>query len=229
MLDWLSVHPQPPRMGLDNIQMHKPGRHESLGNAYAATGLPTLKKKACLDAIKDKTAWDRKVDSDTEADAADRVYWRGDWVDVRDTVSKWGLGQILEVAEGRVLVHYDGWAVRWVTRLLPLCCSSSAIPCVLMPALPPPPLPPFLFVPDGVGVGVGVVFDRTSGWMCRARVWRRVASTPPQWIGRTGTELSDPKQHPPRRCPPAHHNRSSSSRLVPRLRRLPQCPHRARG
>ncbi len=47
------------------------------------------------------------------ADLGDRTFLRFEWVDIKDTVNKWCLGQVVEVAEGRVCVHYDGWPSKW--------------------------------------------------------------------------------------------------------------------
>jgi len=125
MLTWLHLHPQPPRMGEQQIVMYKPGRPESLASSYQATGLPTNKKKDLLDDIKEgrplNPAQNKPVApiaaitiaDDSDADLGDRQFMRLEWVDVRDLVNKWCLGQIVEVAEGRVLVHYEGWPSKW--------------------------------------------------------------------------------------------------------------------
>ena len=128
MLDWLFMHANPPRQadlvlaggGVapvgaagTGIQMHKPHRHEKLAPSYGPTGISTVRKKAALDAIKDGLALEKLLEPETEADAGDRTWTRLEWVDIRDTVSKWCLGQIVDVAEGRVLAHYDGWPSKW--------------------------------------------------------------------------------------------------------------------
>jgi len=112
MLDWLLLHPNPPRTG-EGMQMHKPNRHESLGSSYGPTGISTIKKKAALDAIKDGMQLEKLLEPETDADLGDRTFTRLEWVDIRDTVNKWCLGQIVDLAEGRVLVHYDGWPSKW--------------------------------------------------------------------------------------------------------------------
>ena len=37
----------------------------------------------------------------------------GDYIDAKDTVSQWCLGQITEVSDSRIKIHFDGWASRW--------------------------------------------------------------------------------------------------------------------
>jgi hypothetical protein len=68
MLDWLVLHPNPPRAG-EGMQMHKPNRHESLGSSYGPTGLSTIKKKQALDAIKDGQPLEQLLEPETEAGA----------------------------------------------------------------------------------------------------------------------------------------------------------------
>ena len=40
-------------------------------------------------------------------------YEVGQWVDVKDTIDQWLEGQILQVRDNYVYVHYNGWGTRW--------------------------------------------------------------------------------------------------------------------
>jgi hypothetical protein len=51
--------------------------------------------------------------TDSDEDLEDRVFEKGQWVDCCDSVKKWLEAQVVEVGEGEVLVHYDGWHSRW--------------------------------------------------------------------------------------------------------------------
>ncbi|KDO32968.1 hypothetical protein SPRG_02660 [Saprolegnia parasitica CBS 223.65] len=44
---------------------------------------------------------------------ARRVFYVGQWLDVKDTVNQWLEGTVLELSATHVLVHYHGWPTRW--------------------------------------------------------------------------------------------------------------------
>jgi hypothetical protein len=37
----------------------------------------------------------------------------GDWVDARDTVNKWCVGQVLSISDRTVRIHYKGWSAQY--------------------------------------------------------------------------------------------------------------------
>ena len=37
----------------------------------------------------------------------------GQWVDVKDTIDQWLEAEVINVREGKVLIHYNGWGSRW--------------------------------------------------------------------------------------------------------------------
>lgn len=39
----------------------------------------------------------------------------GRYIDARDSVNAWCLGEIVEVTENSIKVHFDGWSARWDT------------------------------------------------------------------------------------------------------------------
>ena len=40
-------------------------------------------------------------------------YDEGRYIDAQDTVNTWCLGQVVQVIEKTVRVHYDGWSSKW--------------------------------------------------------------------------------------------------------------------
>jgi hypothetical protein len=42
-----------------------------------------------------------------------RRFFVGQWIDVKDTVNQWLECTIMDIANGKVLVHYHGWPSRW--------------------------------------------------------------------------------------------------------------------
>lgn len=37
----------------------------------------------------------------------------GQWVDVKDTINQWLEAQVVDISNGKVYVHYNGWGTRW--------------------------------------------------------------------------------------------------------------------
>lgn len=42
-----------------------------------------------------------------------RRFFVGQWIDVKDTVNQWLECTVMDIADGKVLVHYHGWPTRW--------------------------------------------------------------------------------------------------------------------
>ncbi|RLN31289.1 hypothetical protein BBJ28_00018843 [Nothophytophthora sp. Chile5] len=42
-----------------------------------------------------------------------RQFFVGQWLDVKDTVNQWLESTVMDIADGKVLVHYHGWPTRW--------------------------------------------------------------------------------------------------------------------
>ncbi|CAH0481247.1 unnamed protein product [Peronospora belbahrii] len=42
-----------------------------------------------------------------------RQFFIGQWLDVKDTVNQWLEATIMDIANGKMLVHYHGWPTRW--------------------------------------------------------------------------------------------------------------------
>ncbi|KAG2521788.1 hypothetical protein BBO99_00005627 [Phytophthora kernoviae] len=42
-----------------------------------------------------------------------RQFFVGQWLDVKDTVNQWLESTVMDIAGGKVLVHYHGWPTRW--------------------------------------------------------------------------------------------------------------------
>lgn len=42
-----------------------------------------------------------------------RRFFVGQWIDVKDTVNQWLECTVMDIANGKVLVHYHGWPTRW--------------------------------------------------------------------------------------------------------------------
>ncbi|RMX64235.1 hypothetical protein KXD40_008324 [Peronospora effusa] len=42
-----------------------------------------------------------------------RQFFVGQWLDVKDTVNQWLEATVMDIADGKVLVHYHGWPTRW--------------------------------------------------------------------------------------------------------------------
>jgi hypothetical protein len=42
-----------------------------------------------------------------------RKLFKGQWVDVKDTIEQWLEAQVIDVKENKVYVHYNGWGTRW--------------------------------------------------------------------------------------------------------------------
>ena len=35
------------------------------------------------------------------------------WVDVKDTIDQWLEAQIINIADDKIFIHYNGWGSRW--------------------------------------------------------------------------------------------------------------------
>eukprot|EP00347_Sterkiella_histriomuscorum_P000368 403376132 len=46
-------------------------------------------------------------------DLENRKFEIGQWVDVKDTIDQWLEGQIIDIKENQVFIHYNGWGSRW--------------------------------------------------------------------------------------------------------------------
>ncbi|KAI9909544.1 hypothetical protein PsorP6_014482 [Peronosclerospora sorghi] len=42
-----------------------------------------------------------------------RQFFVGQWLDVKDTVNQWLESTVMDIADGKILVHYHGWPTRW--------------------------------------------------------------------------------------------------------------------
>ncbi|OWZ20890.1 Ubiquitin family protein [Phytophthora megakarya] len=42
-----------------------------------------------------------------------RQFFIGQWLDVKDTVNQWLESTVMDIADGKVLIHYHGWPARW--------------------------------------------------------------------------------------------------------------------
>jgi hypothetical protein len=42
-----------------------------------------------------------------------RKLYKGQWVDVKDTIDQWLEAQIIDVKDNKVYIHYNGWGTRW--------------------------------------------------------------------------------------------------------------------
>jgi hypothetical protein len=42
-----------------------------------------------------------------------RYFVKGQWVDVKDTIDQWLEAQVIDLREGQVYLHYNGWGTRW--------------------------------------------------------------------------------------------------------------------
>lgn len=42
-----------------------------------------------------------------------RKLFKGQWIDVKDTIEQWLEAQVIDVKDNRVYVHYNGWGTRW--------------------------------------------------------------------------------------------------------------------
>jgi hypothetical protein len=42
-----------------------------------------------------------------------RQFFIGQWLDVKDTVNQWLESTVMDIADGKVLIHYHGWPTRW--------------------------------------------------------------------------------------------------------------------
>lgn len=47
------------------------------------------------------------------ARSAQRQFFVGQWLDVKDTVDQWLEATVLDINDGKVLIHYNGWPSRW--------------------------------------------------------------------------------------------------------------------
>jgi len=116
LLDWLTLYPQAPRVNQPQIMLHKPGQagwRQGDEGYLLPTGLTPQRKKQCLEVLKEGKALDQDDCEDSDEDLNDRVLQLGEWIDVRDTVNKWCCGNIVEVKDKKVYIHYNGWSEKW--------------------------------------------------------------------------------------------------------------------
>ncbi|KAG7394591.1 hypothetical protein PHYBOEH_004977 [Phytophthora boehmeriae] len=49
----------------------------------------------------------------TAVQRGQRQFFVGQWLDVKDTVNQWLESTVMDIADGKVLIHYHGWPTRW--------------------------------------------------------------------------------------------------------------------
>jgi len=121
VIDWVAAFPNQPGHMDPGISLHKPGRgsshHISMwvpSRGFTQQfGLSGKKKRAVLELIRESKEVDKADASDSDEDLSERVFTPNQMVDCKDTASKWLISKVLEVKEGAVLVHYEGWSSKW--------------------------------------------------------------------------------------------------------------------
>jgi len=156
LIEWLTAYPNPPTHMDTNIAMYKPGKggHHvsmmwSMNRGFGPQGLSGKKKKAVLELIRDGKEIDKSDASDSDEDLSERVFTVNQKVDCKDTASKWLISTVVEVKEGMVFVHYDGWSNKWDEWL-----ESDSPRIAKLNRYTNPPLPP-AEVAGGNGGGEG--------------------------------------------------------------------------
>lgn len=46
-------------------------------------------------------------------DFSERKLEIGQWIDIKDTIDQWLEGEVIDINETQVFVHYNGWGRRW--------------------------------------------------------------------------------------------------------------------
>jgi hypothetical protein len=76
-------------------------------------------------------------------------YEKGDIVEARDKFNKWYTAEILDIAEGKVFIHYQGWPSKWDEwipnsesgdRLAPVLTNTNGQPFSKPPLVPAAPV-----------------------------------------------------------------------------------------
>jgi hypothetical protein len=119
LIEWVNAFPQQPgHMDQNSIMLHKPGKGShmnvwSRGYGGQSFTLPGKRKKLTLELIRDDKEIDKADASDSDEDLSERVFVLNQLVDCKDTASKWLISKVLEVKEGSVYIHYEGWSNKW--------------------------------------------------------------------------------------------------------------------
>jgi len=126
IITWLNTNPRPPRGygdGTEQTILHKPGKgpaevssyqqHMSAQSFPTHTGLAPQAKVTALELIKNGQPLDSDDCTDSDVDLQDREFEVGQWVDCMDTAQKWLCAQVVQIAQHKILIHYDGWSDKW--------------------------------------------------------------------------------------------------------------------
>ncbi|CEG50016.1 Ubiquitin-like protein, regulator of apoptosis [Plasmopara halstedii] len=56
---------------------------------------------------------EQQTESQTQIRRSSRQFFVGQWLDVKDTVNQWLESTVMDIADGKILIHYHGWPTRW--------------------------------------------------------------------------------------------------------------------
>jgi len=119
LIDWIGAFPQQPSgMGDGQVSLYKPNKQSHRISAWSSrlsysTSLHWKRKKATLELIREGKEIDKTDASDSDEDLSERVFTLNQKVDCKDTANKWLISTVIELKEGYVYIHYDGWSSKW--------------------------------------------------------------------------------------------------------------------
>ena len=79
-------------------------------------------------------------------------YKVGQWIDAKDTMGDWLEAQVMEIANGKLLIHYNGWCSRWDEWVDPACDRVSLFRSHTVQSPSAPFLSPFPHLPADTGI-----------------------------------------------------------------------------
>jgi len=115
LIDWLNAFPVQPTHMDQGIALFKPGKggHNMWRYGAQPMGLSGKRKMMILQLVRENKEVDKADASDSDEDLSERVFTVGQFVDCKDTANKWLISKVVEVKEGSVFIHYEGWSTKW--------------------------------------------------------------------------------------------------------------------
>ncbi|EGZ06736.1 hypothetical protein PHYSODRAFT_565722 [Phytophthora sojae] len=127
ILDEMSESPQEAAegMGLGTSATTGPRRSETATLAVdlepISQGILTMRTVLSTAAVEEEDRAAAEEDERVETEVTQeqsvrrrpRQFFVGQWLDVKDTVNQWLESTVMDIADGKVLIHYHGWPARW--------------------------------------------------------------------------------------------------------------------